>query len=203
MSNFFFCHNEFKSRLLQMRRKASVCGKGFITNWNKDHVDMKMLRNTLVRKFKRSEIQGGLKLRRCVFTSHGSFILEEIIYFNSWTEVGYLERIVTRKLTVIGCITPSNSYLQQTTLKTIVQTYGKSLQMNYNYWIQLKTLWHYDHNSAVPRENQHYGLCWCIDSVQPAQSAQTNPDRHIPSQVDRCIDYRVISRLAEAPDLYF
>ena len=28
MSNFSFCHNDFKSRLLQGRQKASVCGKG-------------------------------------------------------------------------------------------------------------------------------------------------------------------------------
>ena len=30
LSNFFFCHNVFKSRLLQRRQEASVLGKGLI-----------------------------------------------------------------------------------------------------------------------------------------------------------------------------
>ena len=30
MSNFSFCHNVFRSRLLQRCQKASVCGKGFV-----------------------------------------------------------------------------------------------------------------------------------------------------------------------------
>ena len=42
MSNFFYCYNVFKSRLLQRHQKASICGKGIqlvqshnhITNFN-------------------------------------------------------------------------------------------------------------------------------------------------------------------------
>ena len=30
LSNFYFCHNVFKSRLLHMYQKASICGKGLM-----------------------------------------------------------------------------------------------------------------------------------------------------------------------------
>ena len=39
--NFFFCHNVFKSHLLQRRQKVSICGKGLTLAYMKTTVSQK------------------------------------------------------------------------------------------------------------------------------------------------------------------
>ena len=47
MTNFSFCHNGFKSCLLQERQKASICGKGLT---KKDHVST-LYQGTMTREY--------------------------------------------------------------------------------------------------------------------------------------------------------
>ena len=61
LSNFFFCHNVFKSRLLQRRQKASICGEGLMDLDRADSIILKHMLEHLL-----AILSGHLIILQCI-----------------------------------------------------------------------------------------------------------------------------------------